>query len=458
MPVLCYASCSRIAVIKHRLNMSPKDIQLRARLKALYKEILDNNQRGELMRAAGATAVFRIGASLLAFAASLLYARVLGPHDYGLYAYVIAWTSVLAIPASLGIPRYLVREGAKQPESIRWLRRWADGGVLVTGLLAAMLLISAFFMPVVAGTGYLFAIAAPLPLLHNLIGIRVSLLQAQGQIIQSQWPQLVLGPSLMLVVLVGLWLWRGELSALDLVVVLMLTTLTQLAVNDLCLRFSAGYQVARQQGSAQIKHSLSFMWLGMLFLINSRTDLIMLGTLSGAESAGVYAIATRMSEFIPFILVAANTVIAPRIARLHQQGNRALLQRLITGAASRVFYITLPIALLFTIFSQPLMQHLFGADFTIGSTALQILVTAQLFSVLAGPTGVILNMTGHENLAAAGVGISALINIVLNSALIPLFDLTGAAIATGTSLVIWNSLLWYWIRHRLNLHPSAVGY
>ena len=103
------------------------------------------------------------------------------------------------------------------------------------------------------------------------------------------------------------------------------------------------------------------------------------------------------------------------------------------------------------------MQHLFGADFVVGSTALQILVMAQLFSVLAGPTGVILNMTGYEHLAAVGVGISAIVNITLNSALIPLLDLTGAALATGASLVVWNILLWHWIRQRLNLRPSAVG-
>ena len=151
----------------------------------------------------------------------------------------------------------------------------------------------------------------------------------------------------MLGILVGLWLWHGQLSALDLVIVLVLTTLAPLAVNDVCLRLSPGYQEAGKPGAAQFRRSLSFMWIGMLSLINSRTDLIMLGTLKGAESAGIYAIAARMSEFVPFILIAANTAIAPQIAQLHEQGNQSLLQRLITGAASRVFYLTLPVALLF---------------------------------------------------------------------------------------------------------------
>ena len=432
-------------------------MRLRTILNHMQTDLRSDTERGKLVRTAGITVGLKVGATLLAFAASLIYARALGPHDYGLYAYVIAWTSILAIPASLGLPRYLIREGTRQPGSLRWLCRWADTRILLTGLMLTCLLAGVAFIPA-ARADWLFVIAAPLPLLNNLIGTRVALLQARGLFTRSQWPQLLFSPAIMLSVIAGLWLWQEQLSALDLITLMTLTTIAPLVINELQLRRSPGFHESNQPGSVQTRQALPFMWLGMLYLVNSRTDLIMLGTLKGAESAGVYAVATRMAELVPFFLVAANTVIAPRIAQLYQQGDLALLQRLVSGASSRVFYLTLPVALLFVFFSKPLMHNLFGPAFDTGFIVLQILALAQLFNVLAGPSGIILNMTGHENISAAGVGISAVVNIVLNAVLIPFFDINGAAIATGVSIIVWNIILWYWIRRRLGIRPSVFGF
>ena len=423
----------------------------------LHADLRSNSERGVLARATGITAGLKIGATLLAFAASLIYARALGPYEYGLYAYVIAWTTVLAIPASMGIPRYLVREGARQSGSIQWLCRWADARVLPAGLLAAGLLACAMYLSTATGAGWLFVIAAPLPLLANLANVRTSLLQTQGLFVRSQWPQLLLSSALMLAIMVGLWLWRGYLRSLDLIILMTLTGFVPLIVNEFQLRSTSGFINGSQPGQVQTRKALGFMWLGMLFMVNSRMDLIMLGALKGAESAGIYAIAMRMSEFVPFFMAAANTVISPRIASLYHQGDNIRLQRLIGGAASRVFYITLPVALGFTIFAEPLIHQLFGSAFSTGAVALQILTLAQLFNVFTGPTGIILSMTGHENTSTKAVGISATINIVLNAILIPIFDIKGAAIATGASMIVWNTLLWYWVRRHLGLRPCAFG-
>lgn len=95
-------------------------------LHTLRADLKPDTERGRLVRSTGVTAGLKIGSTLIAFGASLVYARALEPHGYGLYAYVIAWTALLTIPAGLGFPAYLVREGAKAPASLRWLLAWAD--------------------------------------------------------------------------------------------------------------------------------------------------------------------------------------------------------------------------------------------------------------------------------------------------------------------------------------------
>ncbi|NJS15844.1 MAG: flippase, partial [Nostocaceae cyanobacterium CSU_2_110] len=69
----------------------------------------------------------------------------------------------------------------------------------------------------------------------------------------------------------------------------------------------------------------------------------------------------------------------------------------------------------------------------------------------------ILVMTGNEKVAAVGVMISTGINVSLNALLIPRFGIQGAAFATGTSFVVWNTLLMWETRRRLRLHPTIFG-
>jgi O-antigen/teichoic acid export membrane protein len=46
----------------------------------------------------------------------------------------------------------------------------------------------------------------------------------------------------------------------------------------------------------------------------------------------------------------------------------------------------------------------------------------------------------------------------LNLFLIPLWGITGAAVATATGLVTWNVLLWWAVRKRLGINSLAFNF
>ncbi|MGI0134322.1 MAG: polysaccharide biosynthesis C-terminal domain-containing protein, partial [Candidatus Micrarchaeaceae archaeon] len=207
-----------------------------------------------------------------------------------------------------------------------------------------------------------------------------------------------------------------------------------------------------------VRSALPFMWLGGLYLLVSRTDLIMLGTMKGAHDAGIYAVASRAAELVSFFAAAANVVLAPRIARLYHSGEHTLLQRMLRSAAQRFLILTIPLALLLIFAASPLLHYLYGAEYTEGAIVLRILAGAQFFVLALGSVNTILNMTGNERLSTLGVGLAAILNIALNAVLIPDYGAKGAAIATGLSLVFAQGLLWYWVRHRLGLRPSGFGF
>jgi O-antigen/teichoic acid export membrane protein len=165
-----------------------------------------------MVRSAGITAGLKIGSVLLAFVASLVYARALGPGEYGLYAYVIAWAALLAVPAGLGLPGYLLREGAKSPESVKNLLRWADKRLLLGGLAMGCVFAGGSAISGNPHTKLLFLVAAPLPLLSNLTYVRRSLVQALGRVARSQWPTLILAPGVTLAGIIVLWAMRGRID------------------------------------------------------------------------------------------------------------------------------------------------------------------------------------------------------------------------------------------------------
>lgn len=409
------------------------------------------------MRSAGLTAVLKFGSTAIAFGASLIYARALGPHGYGLYAYVFAWAGLLTLPAALGIPEYLIREGGKTLRAARTLRRWADRWVLLAGLAAALIMLAAALVPQAAGARFLFVLAAPLPLLNALGYVRQSLLRTRGLVVTSQWPLLILGPGFVLAAIGLLWVFRGVVAPFEIIAASTVAAVVVLAVGQYQLRRHAGGAGETRPHSIRLRGALPFMWLGVLFLVNNRIDLIMLGSLRGAHAAGIYAVAARAAELVPFFLGVANLVIAPRIARCYHDGEQELLQRLVAASARRVFLVSAPLALLLLIAAPLLLRFLYGEAFAEGALALRILVGAQLVNVGVGSVGLVLNMTGNEKFTALGVGLGAVLNITLNAVLIPLYGIEGAAIATATSLIAWNLMLWVLVRRRTGLRPSAFG-
>ena len=87
---------------------------------------------------------------------------------------------------------------------------------------------------------------------------------------------------------------------------------------------------------------ITLLFIDSMYIINSRTDIIMVGAMKGAVPAGIYNVANRGAEFITFVLVSVNMVLAPTIAALHAQGDKERLQNILTLSARAVLLFSLP--------------------------------------------------------------------------------------------------------------------
>jgi O-antigen/teichoic acid export membrane protein len=87
---------------------------------------------------------------------------------------------------------------------------------------------------------------------------------------------------------------------------------------------------------------------------------------------------------------------------------------------------------------------------------MSILCIGQMVNAATGSTVLLLNMSGYEQNTATALGLATAIHIAMNLWMIPLLGIEGAALASATSLALWNVILFYRVRRVLGINPGAV--
>ncbi|XSG86305.1 MAG: flippase [Methylohalobius sp. ZOD2] len=418
----------------------------------------------------GAASV-KITGALLGFALTVVLARLLGPSEYGIYAWVMALVALLSVPVQLGLPTLLIREVARAQQQRDWgclrgILRWsvllASAMALLVGV--AFLAGMEMFSSSLEGRGRALLWGIPLLPLLAWNGLATSALIGLRRVVLGQLPDNVLHPTALIGFMTAAWLfWPAfDWDAVSLMSLTVLSSVLTLSIASGLLRWKLP-----PESTTAVPVYRGRLWLTSLgplalatglYLVNSRTDMVMLGFFTTDDQVGIYRVATQMAIVVVFVLQVVNRVVAPHLARLHAAGDIDRLQRLVTRSAQITLLGAIPVASVFIAFGSVLLERIFGAAFVAGHEALIILVVAQLVNAGMGSVGLLLNMTGHERDTAKGVAVSTFLNVPLNFLLIPSFGITGAALATAISLVVWNIILWYAVRKRLGLNSTAFNF
>lgn len=170
------------------------------------------------------------------------------------------------------------------------------------------------------------------------------------------------------------------------------------------------------------------------------TDTAFLGYFMTDADVGFYnaALPTAMILLIPHRSL--HRLVMPSISSMIEKKDSNITNTLKT--LTRWGLITsLPLFLIMILFSSQILHLLFGAEYTIASTALQILAVGYMFNVFTGQISDYLKAEAHTKLFFKNNLINLAINVILNILLIPEYGINGAAIATTASIIVSNSLL-----------------
>ena len=305
-----------------------------------------------------------------------------------------------------------------------------------------------------------FLVALFLLPLYALITPLTGFLVGLHKVARAHLPSLFVAPITFLMLIgIGLWYRPGDISPTGVlgmqILAAVITAVSAIMLFAREMLPKIRDTVPRYEGRILLKSAFPVALMGSMYIINTNADILMLGSMRGVESAGIYKAATRGAEIIMLVSTMIGVALAPIISALHTEENMARLQRGITKSTRISFILALPICLGLVVFGRWFLM-LFGAEFVLAYDALVILSIMQLISVAAGPVRLILVMTGNERIATAGLAASTTLNIILNYLLIPPLGITGAALATAISTLLSHLFLIRFVWKLLGINPTAL--
>lgn len=398
----------------------------------------------------GTTGLMIVGKGLTMMS-SIIYARYLGPEQFGLYSFVLSIITMATLPVIAGLHNLLVREVASLYLDKKWayltgIINWSRIYVLIISLVIIILmyffLYFDFFKLPISDLLWMAVFLIPL---RGMLVQQGAILNGFRQPILAQLPVLILSPVIILVIL-GIYIYYNiELTGMKLINVSIFASIIAMFISSILLNKTIKSSINKYTPKYKVKnwHSslLPFTLIVFIGTLNTELVSVLLGWLVDNESVAYFKVAMQGVTLITLGLTSVNAVIMPNVARLYKQGNIKETQYLLTKSVRLSALFSLPIIFILIIFGEFMIDLLFGREYLKAYPILVILSLGQLVNVLMGSVGLVLGMTGNEDRALKSIFITFVLNLILLATLIPLYGALGAATAVSVSLVCWNVLM-----------------
>ena len=414
--------------------------------------------------------LIKVATAGLTYLMFVALSRSMGDVPYGQFAFGFALATMLAIGAAMGQQTAILRfwseeQVANAPQKA--LNALKSGWALVllagAGLSVALSLIALALGLIGSDPGaflHLFG-AALLILPMAAAEYGSSVLRAQG----SVWSALLPRDILWRILVPGI-VWMLYLQGADLSGVAALALSAVLLTFALALQFIVGKRRGYANGigfgglkSYWSERGGASRWFLIGTVVDSaalNVDVVLVGLMVAAESAGIYFNAFRTAGLMTLFMFAITLVIAPMVSRHYHAKEIRRAQAVTSFCAWAGFIFSVGIFIVF-VFYGDLILSLFGASYAQGHIILIILSVGLLADAATGPTRIVMMMTGHERDYVRIFGTIMGIGFVLQLVAIPLFGLLGAAIVNAASRIIAQTAIAWWTRKNVGIDTTLFG-
>ncbi len=358
-------------------------------------------------------------------------ARLLGPEQYGVWNYAIAFAALFGTLATLGLDGIVVREVVTSPESKYEILGSAfllklGGGVIAFCASSALMLalkpgsVLLHYLLVLTAGAFLFQPFEVIDLYfqsrvlskHSILAkdtafVVVTLLRI-GLIISSASLLAFAGAALLEVVLGAAFL------------------IVAYAIHGESIRrWMARTSVAMKL----VRDSWPLVFSGLVVMIYMRIDQIMIGEMIGEREVGLYSAAVRLSELWYFVPMAIAGSMFPRIVELRMSDMKQYTRRM-QQMYDFLTWSSVAGALVLSFFASPIIHMLYGKQYEEAAGILSVHVWTGVFVSLGVASGKHLLAENLTAIAFYRSASGAIVNVLANFLLIPRYGVIGAAVST----------------------------
>jgi PST family polysaccharide transporter len=389
--------------------------------------------------------------------------RYLGPERFGRFNFALAIVGLSLPIAKLGLDNIVIRNLAREPSSKDETLGTAFILRIISSIVTWFITIGVIFLitpnssPSNQETRWLVGILAAGTVFQSLEIIDYWF---QSQI-QSKYSVLARSSAYiaMNVVKIVLIQIRAPLIAFAIAMVAeyVLSGICYLILYRVKGDFIKTWQANLQSAKVLLKDSWPLILSGIVIMIYMRIDQVMLGWMVGDKSVGIYSAAVKVSElwyFVPSVIV--NSVF-PSIVQAKEISEAVYyerLQKLFDVVSVLAYVVAIPI----TFLSTWVVTLLYGNSYAEAGPILTVHIWAGLFVSLGVARETWLVTEGLMKFSAATTAVGAVVNIILNFLLIPMYGGLGAALATVAAQIVASYAVgaFYQQTRRIFIHQTKA--
>ena len=404
------------------------------------------------------------------FITGILLARLLGAEQLGMYNLTLTTATITANLALMGLRtamvRYVSLYRSQQDPAKLWGTLQIGIGVttflsLLAGgslyLWAGPIAVQLFDEPRLASLFQIASLIVPFLALNYILAAATRGFKKMQYTVISQNISL---PLVRLILIGGLAITIGltptsALAVYGLTLLIVFVMLLYYLNKLFSLRRSL--RTARRSFKEIFRFSLPLYLSGLVRTFRGNIQTALLGITSTITNVGVFAVASQINIIGRVFYGAIGVASAPIISELLDRGEREAIGHHYQTVTKWIFTVNLPVFLIVILFPVPILS-IFGQSFVIGATPLIILAWANLVNTSTGIGSLIIDMSGNTSLKLVNSIIVSTITIATSIILIPIWGLTGAAVAALTTAVIGNSLPLLEVLYLFRLQPYNLSF
>jgi len=372
-------------------------------------------------------------------------ARYLGPYDFGLLNYALAYTAFFSVFVHLGLNQIVIRELLKQPKITPYLLGTAFGLKLLGAFLAIMSILGSLLLMEMDAVKKLLILIIASGFIFQSIDVIDYFYQAK---ILSKYT--VIARNIAFIVSSGLkvFLIVNEYEVIYFaatnVIDLILSGVFMIIIFRRNKYYIGTWRYSKEIAKRLMLYSWPLALSTLLISIYMKIDQVMIDALLNSEQVGVYSVAVRLSEFwifIPSILISS---LMPYFVELRKKNQLHYQQRLMQ-LYSVMFWMGICVGSVTFLFGETIIRLSFGEVYSGAYEALVFNIWSGIAISQGLARGIWLIGEDLQKYRLYNNLIGVSLNISMNLLLIPRFGIAGAAIATlvTQSLGVWFfSFLW----------------